>query len=355
MHNKGMIRRFVWVAAVVAGTVVYAGSALAQDAPSDAEAKQIRERTEPLAEQGNASAQYNMGVIYDEGYGVERDYGKALDWYRKAAEQGFAKAEHNLGILYQEGHGTEADPAEAARWFQRAAEDGEPAAQNNLAVMYVRGQGVPQDLGKAAQWAARAAKAGNKSAISNLPHIAGNLPQSRIDGDNVNIRSLPSTKGQVIRQAGGNTRVVVLARENDWSQVLFPDTYDVGWVADFLLAGTTAPLRAESNTAAENSAPASAAPEASSQPTATAGQQGAGEQTGTATQQTETAAATSGPRMHIGGDVVNIRERPTTNAGVAFQAHRDEQVTVLDKHNDWRHVRFEDGRTGWVAGFLLAD
>ncbi|MEE9547346.1 MAG: hypothetical protein V3V65_07600, partial [Hyphomicrobium sp.] len=48
----------------------------------------------PLAEQGHALAQYNMGVIYDEGRGVESSRAKAIEWWTKAADQGMATAQH---------------------------------------------------------------------------------------------------------------------------------------------------------------------------------------------------------------------------------------------------------------------
>ena len=58
--------------------------------------------------------------------------------------------------------------------------------------------------------------------------------------------------------------------------------------------------------------------------------------------------------MHIGQDIVNVRQARAL-APVSFKAERDENVTVLAEEAGWRRVRFEDGRTGWVAGFLLAD
>ena len=57
-------------------------------------------QTLQLAEQGNADAQYNLGVMYDNGQGVRQDYAEAARWYRKAAEQGNAKAQYNLGSMY---------------------------------------------------------------------------------------------------------------------------------------------------------------------------------------------------------------------------------------------------------------
>ena len=58
------------------------------------------------AEQGNATAQYNLGVMYTNGQeGVRQDYAQAVHWYRKAAEQGDVDAQVNLGWLYDNGQG----------------------------------------------------------------------------------------------------------------------------------------------------------------------------------------------------------------------------------------------------------
>src|SRR5437660_11013404 len=54
----------------------------------------------PLAEQGLAKAQHNLGGIYDNGRGVPPNYGEALRWHRLAAEQGFAAAQYNQRARY---------------------------------------------------------------------------------------------------------------------------------------------------------------------------------------------------------------------------------------------------------------
>ena len=353
-------------------------------APDSERGREILKQAKLLADNGNANAQYNFGVLYDEGIGVEKDYDQALEWYRKAAEQEYAKAEHNLGIMYQEGHGVDKDPVEASRWFQLAAQHGEPAAQNNLAVMYVRGQGVAPDLGKAAYWSARAARAGNESARTNLPLIVEELPQSRIDGNNVNIRGDASKNGRVMRQASANTRVTLLAQKGSWIRVLFPDDYTVGWVADFLLADSAAPLRnkpSETQAAAQSEEPDQVANEESASSPAeaesTESQQVTAEQpqndamvaaaeqadagatgsnsavsggTGSDSAQTTQKA---GPRLRVATDVLNVREGPSTGAGVVAKAQHNETATLVDSSGGWRKLRFDDGRTGWAAGFLL--
>ena len=86
----------------------------------------------PLAELGDAEAQFNLGVLYDEGAGVERDLATAADWYRKAATQGFIDAQTNLGIMYYHGLGVDRDHELAAHWFRLAADQGDAEARDYL-------------------------------------------------------------------------------------------------------------------------------------------------------------------------------------------------------------------------------
>jgi TPR repeat protein len=86
----------------------------------------------PLAELGDAEAQFNLGVLYDEGAGVEQNLATAAEWYRKAAEQGFIDAQTNLGILYYHGLGVDRDHEAAAHWFRLAADQGDAEAGNYL-------------------------------------------------------------------------------------------------------------------------------------------------------------------------------------------------------------------------------
>ena len=76
------------------------------------------------AKAGDVVAQYNLGVMYDTGEGVPKDYAEAAKWYRKAAEQGHAVAQFNLGVMYADGEGVSKNDAEAVKWFRQAAEQG---------------------------------------------------------------------------------------------------------------------------------------------------------------------------------------------------------------------------------------
>ncbi|MBT4942025.1 MAG: sel1 repeat family protein [Candidatus Magasanikbacteria bacterium] len=104
------------------------------------------------AEQGISGAQFNIGQIYSKGILVLKDYEEAVKWYRLAAEQGFALAQYNLGGMYFDGRGVQQDYKKSIRWYRLAAEQGIPAAQSHLGVSYQHGTGVPQDYKEAIKW-----------------------------------------------------------------------------------------------------------------------------------------------------------------------------------------------------------
>jgi TPR repeat protein len=83
----------------------------------------LREWT-PLAKQGDASAQFNLGLMYEKGQGVQQDYKTAVRWYRLAAKQGYVNAQYNLGVMYQNGQGVPQDYKTAVKWYRLAAEQG---------------------------------------------------------------------------------------------------------------------------------------------------------------------------------------------------------------------------------------
>lgn len=134
----------------------------------------------PLAEQGNAGAQYNLGAMYDHGYGVPQDYAGALTWYRKAAEQGYANAQFNIGVIYQQGHGVPLDYVEALKWYRKAADQGDAQAQFNVALMYENGQGVPQDPVRALMWLSLAAAQGDQKAVKGRDTLLQYLSVAQI-------------------------------------------------------------------------------------------------------------------------------------------------------------------------------
>jgi len=118
------------------------------------------------AEQGLATAQFNLAVIYAEGDGVPKDSAAAVQWYRLAAEQGMVDAQYNLGVIYAGGDGGPRQPGEAVRWFRRAAEQGDAGAESSLGAMYVSGTGVAKDPVEGLAWLILAAEAGDRDALT---------------------------------------------------------------------------------------------------------------------------------------------------------------------------------------------
>ena len=82
--------------------------------------KTLQER----AELGDANAQFNLGVMYDNGLGVPKDYTEAVKWYSKAAEQGAVDSQFNLGVMYDTGKGVTEDDVVAYMFFNLAAANG---------------------------------------------------------------------------------------------------------------------------------------------------------------------------------------------------------------------------------------
>ena len=111
-----------------------------------------------LAEQGDARAQYNLGVMYANGDGVPQDQAEAVRWYRLAAEQGHASAQFNLGARYYNGEGVPANNVTAHMWFNIAAAIGYDGAREARGM--VEGRMTPQDISEAQRRAQRCMDSG---------------------------------------------------------------------------------------------------------------------------------------------------------------------------------------------------
>ena len=135
----------------------------------------------PLAEQGDALAQYNLGQMYRKGDGVPQDDKEAARWWKLAAEQGEIKAQYNIGWMYKNGQGVPQDYNEAFRWYTLAAEQGNERGQNALASLYFYGEGVIQDYVYAHMWWNIATANGSDYAKSNKSKVEGKMSSSQIE------------------------------------------------------------------------------------------------------------------------------------------------------------------------------
>ena len=103
--------------------VFYAGLVSAQGIEADINA--IIEK----AKTGNVNAQYTLGRYYFLGLnGVEQSYSKAAYWWEKAAEQGNSSAQYNIGACYYNGDGVEKSKTKAIYWFRKACNNFEEKA-----------------------------------------------------------------------------------------------------------------------------------------------------------------------------------------------------------------------------------
>jgi len=127
---------------------------------------------EPLAKQGIAVAQNNLGTMYYNGEGIPKNDKEAVKWYRLSAEQGHASAQYYLGQLYDEGRGVPQNDKTAVKWWTLAAEQGDAIDQIELGRMYRYGQGVIQDPVYAHMWFNIAASSGIKIAFESRDILA---------------------------------------------------------------------------------------------------------------------------------------------------------------------------------------
>ncbi len=129
-----MVRRRAWGAlmALVIGLAAAAPAGAGFDEGMAARARgdhaSAMRELRPLAEQGDADAQWLVGIMYELDEGVPNDYANAAKWYRWAAEQGHLAAQSNLGTLYQFGRGVAQDDVVAHMWYSLAASRGHALA-----------------------------------------------------------------------------------------------------------------------------------------------------------------------------------------------------------------------------------
>lgn len=167
-------------------TVQMLGSALAGDYSDGVSAYRKRDFTEAVrlyrlaAAQGSSGAQYNLGTMYADGYGVVQDYAEAVKWFGLAAAQGDANSQYDLGLRYYNGQGVLQDYAEAVKWFRLAAAGDCWPAQYYLGLMYGKGQGVVQNYARAHMWFNLGAVGGYVDAVKGRDLIAERMTNQQI-------------------------------------------------------------------------------------------------------------------------------------------------------------------------------
>jgi len=177
----------------------------------------------PLADQGDADAQYNIGWMYLNGYGLRVNDSLALQWWNKASEQGHTDASFSIGMLYSLGEGeVPKDMDKAIDYYLVAAVDGQEDAVSILKSMMLRG---------------------DKGISGRTLHILSNHAalfgvERRVKANKLNVRSEASTQSKIVGRLLKGDAVLELEAHGDWSRVAVldvPEMKTLLWVYNPLL------------------------------------------------------------------------------------------------------------------------
>ncbi len=149
-------RALFFIATVCLMNAAFAGLNDGYLAVSEQNFKKAFAEFEPLAKQGNADAQFALGSLYFNGFGIPQNLEKAKSWYMLSAEQGNDTAQLHLGTILHNQKKNE----EALYWYTKSANNGNARAQTNLGKSYSMGILVEVDQEKAVQWYLKAAQQG---------------------------------------------------------------------------------------------------------------------------------------------------------------------------------------------------
>jgi uncharacterized protein len=156
---------------IAAAVPAHAGLKQGLAAHDSADYATARKELLPLAEQGNAQAQYRLGKMANLGQGLPPDKKEAARWFHLAAQQGLAAAQGALGYLCLVGEGVSQNNDLALQWTRRAALQGDATAQFNLSVMHGEPFGIKKDPVESLKWLRKAADQRHVGAMNTLGSI----------------------------------------------------------------------------------------------------------------------------------------------------------------------------------------
>ncbi|MCW8131307.1 MAG: sel1 repeat family protein [Planctomycetota bacterium] len=140
--------------------------------PEPAPPKNYKEMSEEdLIRDGDGGALNEVGRRYYFGRGVEKDLGKAAQYFRDSAIKGNADSMYNLGVMYQHGQHVAVDEQESFRWYLKAAQAGHPEAPKFVGLMYKLGVGTEKNHAEALVWLQKSAEKGNTKAYTSIGDI----------------------------------------------------------------------------------------------------------------------------------------------------------------------------------------
>mmetsp|Transcript_175058 Transcript_175058/g.561394 ORF Transcript_175058/g.561394 Transcript_175058/m.561394 type:complete len:402 (-) Transcript_175058:255-1460(-) len=143
-----------------------------------------------------------------------RNYTEALRWLSTAAAVGNANATTNLGMMYEQGLGIDRSAAKAAEWYERGAEAGSHSAQTSVGRCYLDGAGVPRSFEKAHHWLLSAAQQGNAVAQHSLTCCLLTMAQGKSEAkQRVAFRSAMEWSRRAAAQGAADAAVMLRSLE----------------------------------------------------------------------------------------------------------------------------------------------
>jgi len=178
----------------------------------------------PHADSGDAEAQYNIGWMYLNGYGLAINDSLALEWWQRAADQGHIDATFSMAMLYSLGEGqVKKDMNRAIDLYLVAAEDGHEDARLIIRSMLQRND--------------RAIRSRKQQIVNTYGSMLGTLKQVRVK--RVNIRNGPGLDQAIVASAEQGDQILTLAEKGKWTQVAIKDDGNIAWVYTSLLEDVT--------------------------------------------------------------------------------------------------------------------
>lgn len=174
----------------------------------------------PLAEAGDADAQFGIGWMFHNGYGLVIDNHKTLQWWSRAAQQGHLDARFALGLLYAEGdEEVVRDPRWAADLYLSAARAGHEEARSMLRELFSRGGKRMKAF--TAGWSV------DDWALFGTP--------LRVKSKRANYRSEAGLNSRVLTVLGSGAELIELSRDGRWVETVVPEKGLGGWIHDSLV------------------------------------------------------------------------------------------------------------------------
>ena len=242
-RTAGLLVRLVLTLGVLAllsiPVVSFAGSSEALKAYQLGEYQKALEMWMLLAYEGDAQAQYRLGLMFLQGTGVVVSTEEAVYWLSRAAEQGEPKAQYLLGAIYLSGKGLTSNREHGLEWWRAAANNGNAAAQYGVGTAYLYGAGVSKNSADARKWLTAAQKSGSLEAgllLQNLAELSesksrsGSVSQyARVGPVPVWIYSAFNRLSVILAEANTGELVRIIERQDDWYLVELSQSL-TGWV-----------------------------------------------------------------------------------------------------------------------------